>query len=461
MTNTTARGAMNIKEHTSMESLPGEIEPVNVLAGAAPGSRLGGLWRNRDFMRLWAGQSVSQLGSTITREALPYTAILALGATPIQMGLLGAAGAAPLLLLGLFAGVWVDRLRRRPLMIAADIGRALLLLSIPIAFLLGWLRIEQLYLVAALTGVLTVIFNVAYQASLPGLVRREHLLEGNSKLGLSDSVAEIAGTPLGGLLVQLVSGPITMLIDAASFVFSALMLRRIRAEDPPPAPAEQHEHVWRDLATGLRAIWADPLRRAMAGTSTIQSFFGWFFGAIYGLYAIRVLGLGTTMLGITVAFGGIGALFGGLLVRPATRRFGLGPTIVGGLLIGSATSSLIWLAGGWLAAAVPLLMLSQLIGDGADTVAAIDATTLRQTITPDSMLGRVNASMNVLGEGIGTLGLLAGGVLGEVIGLRATVAVAVLGSLLGCVWILCSPLPRLRDMPAPAEEIRSAEEFAA
>jgi Na+/melibiose symporter-like transporter len=399
-------------------------------------------------MRLWAGQSVSQLGSTITREALPYTAILALGATPLQMGLLGAAGAAPLLLLGLFAGVWVDRLRRRPLMIAADIGRALLLLSIPIAFLLGWLRIEQLYVVAALAGVLTVIFNVAYQASLPGLVQREHLLEGNSKLGLSDSVAEIAGPPLGGALVQLVSGPIALLLDAGSFVFSALMLRRIQAAEPPPAPPQQHEHIWRDLATGLRAIWADPLLRAMAGTSTIKSFFGWFFGAIYGLYAIRVVGMSTATLGITVAFGGIGALLGALLVRPATRRFGLGPTIVGGLLISSGISFLIWLAGGWPAAAVPLMMLSQLIGDGAHTVAAIDETSLRQTITPDSLLGRVNASMNVLGEGIGTLGLLAGGVLGELIGLRATVAVAALGGLLGCIWILCSPLPRLRDMPA-------------
>lgn len=434
-----------------MESFPGDIEPATVLAGPAAGSRFGDLWRHRDFMQLWAGQSVSQLGSTITREALPYTAILALGATPLQMGLLGAAGAAPLLLLGLFAGVWVDRLRRRPLMIAADIGRALLLLSIPIAFLLGWLRMEQLYLVAALTGVLTVIFNVAYQASLPGLVRREHLLEGNSKLGLSESVAEIAGPPLGGALVQLVSGPITLLLDAGSFVFSALMLRRIRAEEPAPAPPEQHEQIWRDLATGLRAIWADPLLRAMAGTATIKSFFGWFFGAIYGLYAIRVVGMSTTTLGITVAFGGIGALFGALLARPATRRFGLGPTIAGGLLISSGVSLLTWLAGGWLAVAVPLMMLAQLIGDGASTAAAIDETSLRQTITPDSMLGRVNASMNVLGEGIGTLGLLAGGVLGEVIGLRATVAVAALGGLLGCAWILCSPLPRLREMPAPAE----------
>src|SRR5215213_1091787 len=276
-----------------MESLPTDIEPTPLLADIGPQTRFGGLWRHRDFMRLWAGQTISQFGSTITREALPYTAILVLNASPLQMGLLGAAGAAPLLLLGLFAGVWVDRVRRRPLMIAADIGRALLLLSIPIAYLLGWMRIEQLYVVAALAGTLTVFFDVAYQSALPGLVRREHLLEGNSKLGLSESVAEIGGTPLGGILVQLVSGPITLLLDALSFVFSAWMLRRIRADEPPPRPAEHHEHIMRDLSTGLRAIWADPLLRAMAGSSAIRSFFGWFFGAIYGLYAIRVLGMST------------------------------------------------------------------------------------------------------------------------------------------------------------------------
>jgi Na+/melibiose symporter-like transporter len=441
-----------------MESLPGDTEPaklgLRVVGRTGVQSRFGELWHQPDFMRLWAGQTISQFGSTVTREALPYTAILVLGASPLQMGLLGAAGAAPLLVLGLFAGVWVDRVRRRPLMIAADIGRALLLLSVPVAYLLGWMRIEQLYVVAALTGVLTMCFDVAYQSLLPGLVQREHLLEGNSKLGLSDSVAEIGGPPLGGMLVQLISGPITLLLDAISFVFSAFMLRRIHAAEPPPAPVAPHEHVWRDLSTGLRAIWADPLLRAMAGTSAIQSFFGWFFGAIYGLYAIQVIGLSTATLGITVAFGGIGALLGALLVRPATRRFGLGPTIVAGLLISSCASLMIWLAGGWLAAAVPLMIASQLIGDGADTVAKIDQTSLRQSITPDAMLGRVNASMNVLGEGVGTLGLLAGGALGELIGLRSTVAIAALGGLLGCVWILCSPLPRLRELPGAAQELK-------
>jgi Na+/melibiose symporter-like transporter len=410
-------------------------------------AHFGGLWRHNDFMRLWAGQTVSQLGSTITREALPYTAILALGASPLQMGMLGAAGAAPLLLLGLFAGVWVDRLRRRPLMIAADLGRALLLLSIPAAYLLGALHIEQLYLIAALAGILTVFFNVAYQSLLPALVEREQLVEGNSKLGLSESLAEIAGPPLGGALVQLISGPITLLLDAFSFVVSALSLLRIRMAEPSPAPSADRPHVLRDLTTGLKAIFTNSLLRAFASSAMVRNFFGWFFGAIYGLYAIRVLGLSTATLGLVVACGGIGGLLGAGVVGPFTRRFGIGPTIVGALLIDAVASGLTWLAGGLLPLAVPLLVASQLVGDGAMTVALIAERSLRQTIMPSRLLGRVNASMNVLSEGIGTLGLLAGGVLAETIGLRPTAGVAVLGITISALVLLVSPLRRQRAFP--------------
>jgi MFS family permease len=410
-----------------------------------------GLWRHPDFMRLWAGQTVSQLGSTVTREALPYTAILALGATPLQMGLLGAAGAAPLLILGLFAGVWVDRLRRRPLMIAADVGRALLLLSIPAAYLLGMLRIEQLYLIAGLAGILTVFFDVAYRSTLPELIGREQLVEGNSKLGLSESLAEIAGPPLGGALVQLIGGPITLLLDALSFVVSALSIQRIRADTPiPPAEADR-PHIMRDLTTGLRVIWGSPLLRAIAASSIVRNFFGWFFGAIYGLYALRTLGLSTAALGLVVACGGIGGLAGAALAGPLTRRLGVGPAIVGALLIDAAVTSLIWLAGGALPLAVPLLIASQLIGDAAMTAALIAEHSLRQTITPDRLLGRVNASMSVLGQGIGTLGMLAGGALAELIGLRATAGVAVLGIALSGALVLISPLRRQRELPPAAE----------
>lgn len=418
-------------------------EPGNTLGMPA---RLGGLWRQRDFMHLWAGQTISRLGSTITREALPYTAILALHASPLQMGLLGAAGSLPLLLLGLLAGVWVDRLHRRPLMLAADIGRALLLLSIPLAYLVGALRIEQLYLVAVLAGSLTMFFDVAYRALLPTLLAREQLVEGNSKLGISDALAEIGGPPLGGVLVQLISGPATLLLDALSFLFSAGMLARIRAAEPPVARAAQPQ-VRRELAEGLRAIWASPLLRALASSALIRNFFGWFFGAIYGLYAIRVLGLGTATLGLVVACGGVGSLLGALLAGPATRRLGVGPAMLAALVASACCSALIWLAGGQPGLALPLLIASQLLGDAAMTLALINQTSLIQALTPARMLGRVNASMHVLGEGVGALGILTGGALGELIGLRATVGVAIVGIAAAALWALATPLRHQRVLP--------------
>lgn len=420
---------------------PNSIPPARTRRRPQPS----GLWRHRDFMRLWLGQSVSQFGSTITREALPYTAILTLNASPAQMGLLGAAHTLPLLLLGLFAGVWVDRLRRRPLMIAADLGRALLLLSIPLAYLLGWLRIEQLYIVAVLAGTLTVLFDAAYRALLPALVTRAQLVEGNSKLGLSDSLAEIGGPPLGGALVQLASGPLTLLFDALSFLFSALMLRRIQAAEPTPIPATQ-PHVGRELAAGLHVIWASPPLRVIAISSAIRSFFGWFFGAIYGLYALRTLGLSPATLGLVVACGGGGALVGALLAGRLTRRLGVGPAIITSLLIGAAGSSLTWLAGLAPALAVPLLVASQLIADACMASAMINELSLRQAATPDHLLGRVNAGMQVLSEGIGALGILTGGLLAEQIGLHATAGLAVLGIAAGALATLAAPLRRQRAL---------------
>jgi MFS family permease len=410
--------------------------------------RFAGLWRHRNFMRLWTGQTVSALGSGITREALPYTAILTLHATPAQMGLLGAASTAPLLVLGLLAGVWVDRLRRRPLMIAADLGRAALLLSIAVAFLLGRLGMAQLYIVALLAGTLTLFFDVAQQAYLPILVEREQLVEGNSKLGISGSIAEVTGPPLGGALVQLISAPITILLDAFSFLFSAFSLARIRAAEPAPAHEADRRHIRHDLVVGLRAIWADPLLRPIALSTTVRHFFGWFFGAIYGLYALRTLGLSPATLGLVVACGGIGSFLGAIVVAPATRRLGFGWATVVALVVEGAAGGLTWLAGGMVFAAIPLLVTAQIVGDMGDAAATINTVSLRQTITPDHMLGRINASMRVLGQGIGTLGMLVGGVLAELIGLRPTVAVAVLGVMAGNLLLVYSPLRHLRALPA-------------
>ncbi|HWQ12703.1 MAG TPA: MFS transporter, partial [Roseiflexaceae bacterium] len=268
---------------------------------------LAGLWRSPDFLRLWTGQTISLLGSHIGGGALRYTAILVLGATPVQLSLLSAAALLPALLLALPAGLWLDRVLRRPVLIGADVGRALLLLSIPLAYALGALRIEQLYAVAALVGVLTILFDTAYPSYVPSVVRRDELVEANSKLSASDSLAEIAGPPLGGALVQALSAPLAVVLDALSFLASALALRGVRAIEPPPAPPAGQPGARQALAEGLAAVRERPALTALLGVAVIQGVAGGIIGTLYDLYLIRELGLTPALVGLTVGAGGISA----------------------------------------------------------------------------------------------------------------------------------------------------------
>ncbi len=410
--------------------------------------RLTGLWRHGDFMKLWAGQTISQFGSHIGGGALRYTAILILGATPLQLSLLAAAQMLPMLLLGLLAGVWVDRLRRRPILIAADLGRGLLLLSVPLAYLLGLLRIEQLYLVAALAGALAIFFDVAYGAFLPSVVGRERLIEGNSKLSASDSVAEIAGPPAGGALVQLISAPLAIVFDAISFLASALAIGLIGVPEPAPAATHGQPSLRRDLAEGLRVVLYNPLLRALLVVGVILSLFGNIIGTLYDVYLIRDLGMSPAIVGLTVGVGGISALFGAFAAGPVVARFGVGPTLGGVLALHIMTATLIPLAHGPLA--LPMILISQ-ASDILFAIYFINETSLRQAITPQRLLGRVNATFSFVTTGAGLGGALLGGVLGELLGARAAIAVGVLGAFLACLWVFGSPLRRLRAAPAPAE----------
>src|SRR5438270_2266996 len=290
-----------------------------------------GLWSNADFVKLWLGQTVSNFGSGITGIALPLTAVLVLAATPAQMGILGALDGVSVLVIGLLVGVWVDRVRRRPLLIATDLGRAFVLSTIPLAALLGVLGIGQLYVVAALAGVLTVFFNVASAAFIPSLIPQESLVEGNSKLGMSDSLAEIGGPAVAGPLVQLISAPFALLFDALSFLFSACCLGLIHTPEPLPTALEQRKGIWHDLIEGLRMVLKNPLLRALAGSAGIFSLFGNFVGTLYALYIIRQLGAPPIFLGFLVATGGVSALLGALMAERVVRRFGLGRTVGIGL----------------------------------------------------------------------------------------------------------------------------------
>jgi MFS family permease len=419
--------------------------------------RRSGLWQHRDFMKLWLGQTVSQFGSHITGAALPFVAFLTLGATPLQLGILGALGSVPILLFGLFAGVWVDRLRRRPILIGADLGRALILGSIPLAALLGVLRIELLYVVAALVGILTVFFDVAYASILPSLVTRHELVEANSKLGSSSALAEIGGPSLAGFLVQLISAPFAILIDAVSFVLSAAGIILIRTAEPPPPPAAERRPVLRDMAEGLRLVLRQPILRGLAGHAATMTFFGNFIGVLYSIYCVQELGIPPAIVGVMIGLGGVGAFIGTLIVGPVTRRLGVGRSIIGAVLFGTLVNMMIPLVWGPPLLVAGILMMTQLVGDIGWPVYSVNEQSLRQAIVPDRLLGRANASMQFLTGGIAPLGALLGGWLGEVIGMRPTLLIAIAGLLLAILWLIFSPIRQLRDPPAaPIEAVPDA-----
>jgi MFS family permease len=404
----------------------------------------GSLWRHPDFMKLWTGQTVSQFGSMVTRDALPLIGVLVLRATPWQMGLLSAAGLAPVLFIGLLAGAWVDRLRRRPILMAADLGRALLVGSIPLAALLGRLSLLHLMIVAALAGLLTVFFDVAYQAYLPGLVAPEQVFEGNSKLSLTGSLAEIVVPGLTGLLVQIISAPFTLAVDMLSYLASAFSLGLIRQPEPLPARGAETS-VAGEIGEGLRFTWAQPLLRVLALQWAWGSFFGSFYGALYSLYVLNVLGLTPFVLGLIIAGGGLGAVFGAALAQPLARRLGQGPALVLSAAIMGLVGLLTPLAGGpaWLA--ITCLLVPQLVGDLFRAAFEISSLSLRQAVTPVHLLGRVGASQGFLVGGLATLGLLAGGALGGLIGIRPAIWIAALGGLAATLLLIFSPLPALRE----------------
>jgi MFS family permease len=412
-------------------------------------SRFGGLWQHPDFVRLWAAQTVSLFGSQVTFIALPLTAVLALEATPVQMGILGAIQYVPVLLLGLFAGAWVDRHRRRPILIAADVGRALLLLSIPVASWLGVLRMELLYAVALLVGSLTVFFDVASVSFLPSLVQREHLVEGNGKLAVSQSAAQIAGPGFAGGLVQLLTAPVAIAVDAFSFLASALFLGFIRTHEIAPPARERWRGIGEEIGEGLQMIVGNPLLRAIAGASGTWNLFGNVLFAVFVLYVTRDLTMDAGLLGLIFASGSVGFLLSASVANYAAQRLGLGSTMIGALLLGGIVRLLIPLASGPAVVAMPLLVGAWFLSNLGLSVYNVNVAGLRQAVTPDRLQGRVSATIRFIGWGTVPLGALIGGVLGETIGLRATLIVGATGGLLPFLWAWFSPLRTLHEPLQP------------
>ena len=417
------------------------------------------LWSNNAFVRVWTAASISIFGSLITRIALPLVAILTLDAGPIEVAVLRGMDLAVALVVGLVAGAWVDRLRRRPVLIWADLGRAALLSVIPISFVLGTLALWQLLAVAALTAVLTTFFDAADNAYLPTIVERERLLEANSALAASGSVAEFAGFGISGILVQLLTGPITILINAVTYLVSAVLLLTVRHVEAPPPPREDREPVLDEIRQGLRLVRHNPVLRAFAGAQMLMSMLWGIFGATWFLFAIDELGVGPALVGIVAGVGGASSFIGAIVATRSTRRWGIGPVAIAAMLLAALGNLFIPLApAGLPLIAVACLVAQQLIADSAITVYDVTETSVRQALVADRELGRVASTFQVLSAGAQLVATIGAGLLAEAIGLRATSLLAPLGGLLAGAILYWSPVRSLIDLPVT--DHRSAAEIA-
>lgn len=414
--------------------------------------RFGGLWQNADFMKLWLGESISLFGTQVTTLALPLVAVLILNASPAQMGILNAASFLPFLLFSLPAGVLIDRKPRRPMLILTNLGRAVLLSLVPLLAFWGLLRIEHLTVIAFLVGGLTVIFHLAYQSFLPSLVKLDQLVEGNSKLTASASIAEIGGPGLAGFLIEITSAPFAILLDAFSYAVSALSLGLIRQPEPAPAVAAGKTNLLHEIREGLRIVFGNPYLRAIAGEAATYNVFWTVIETVYFLYVVQELGLRPGVIGLVFMLGSIGGFLGTLMADRLAQRFGVGSSILGAMVLACFAPLLIPLTGSETISTVTLLTAAAFFGGIGVTISNIHVISLRQTITPDRLLGRMNASYRMLVTGTIPVGALLGGILGEQIGLRATLWVGALGIALAWLWVLFSPVSTLRSLPKPAEE---------
>jgi len=405
----------------------------------APADRL---WRHPAFLKLWAAQTISSFGARIAREGLPMTAVLVLKASPAAMGALAAVGLAAYALVGVGAGVLADRAPRRALMIGADLGRVAVMVAVPAAALAHALSIAGVAVALALSSALSVIFDVADHAFLPSVVGPSQLVDGNARLASTDAAAEIAGPAAAGLLFQLLSAPVAVGASALTYLASALCLAGLPPQ-PRDAGAAAAPGSLSPLA-GFRVVLAHPLLRPIWLMAVLGDFFGWFFGALYILYALAVLRLTTTELGFTIAAGGVGALVGAAAAPLVARRLGAGAAIVATAFAMGLSSFLIPLAGGAPLAAMSLLIAGQLTGDALRTVGEIAQTSLRQSVLPAAELGRA-AGAFATGRGMaGFAGALIGGALGGLIGPRETLLLAAAGVAAPPLVGFASPLRRAR-----------------
>ena len=412
----------------------------------------GGLWRHGDFLKLWSAETISVFGSQFSGLALPLVAVLLLDASAFAVSALVVVEFLPFILLAIPAGVWVDRLRRKPILVIADFGRAVLLGSIPLAYVFDALTLGHLYVVGFLVGVCTVFFDVAYQSYLPSLVEREQLVEGNSKLEISRSTSQLAGPGAAGGIVSALGAPVAILLDAISFVVSAVFLLAIRRPErlPEQAAGVERPSMIADAREGLTFVLGNRYLRAISICTGSSNFFWSMGGALLVVYAVRGLEMSPALLGLAFSLANAGPLLAAFTTSRISGRLGVGPTILWTSMLFSASMLFVPLATKDLA--LPFLVASGALGGFGAVAYNITQLSFRQAICPERMQGRMNAVIRFLVWGTMPLGALLGGTLGTWFGLRPALWVAAIGALFTFLPILLSPVPKLREMPEPLEE---------
>jgi len=431
------------------------------------------LWRNPNFLRLWTSETISQFGSQFTGLALPLTAIIILSADSVQVGILNFAGSVPWLIFGLVAGVWIDRHRKQRIMVTSNILRGSILALIPVAAVLGIitrLGLPFLYAISFSVGFLQVFFDITYQSYLPSLVRRDQLVEGNRNLQASASTAQVAGPTIAGIIISIVTAPIAIVFDAVSFFASALALGRIDHEEVIDKEIVKPS-VLADIREGLHVVFSNRMLRMIAGCTGTSNFFGTALGTLFLLYLIQPspagLGVSENLAGVTAGIifsvASVGALVGVAISARAAKSIGVGPAILGSILIGSLGAIPYYLSGSLTASplftlggfgvnwSMLTIMGGQFVSFIGTVVYNVNQVSLRQAVVALRLQGRMNATMRFLVWGTIPLGAITGGILGEFLGLRTAIGIAILGGSLSFLWILLSPVRSLKTIPEHTE----------
>ena len=409
------------------------------------------LLRNSSFRWFWGGEAISQLGTQFSLLAIPVLAVSLLGASELEVGILGAAQTAAFLVVGLPAGAWIDRLLKRRVMIVADLARAVMLGLLPLLWMLGALEMWHLYVVGAVIGVATVFFDVSYQSYIPVLLTGSQVGPANSRLEATAQVAHIGGPGLAGGLLTIISAPMLLLVDAISYLVSAFAIWRVRDTETLSDPAER-EPLSREIWEGLRFVFGHPILRRIVGTTGTSNFFHTLATTLEAILILRVLGLSPATLGIIFAVGSAGGLLGAIATPWITKRIGEGTAVsLSAVAMGLAVAAMP-LAGMFPLAAIPLLIGGMFLMSFLVLVYNITQLTMRQRLTPPRLLGRMNASIRFVVWGVMPIAALISGVLGTTIGVIPTMWIGTIGTVLGAGFVLLSPITRMKTLPTEQVE---------